>query len=121
MSGTAVLDLTVRKFYEGIARDKELVVYFSSPDRAKLKQCQVHLFKAAFSRKEFEQDDSKLDDAHIRVFKMGAGGGEFDRVADALISAMQSLNVPEDICRDARKDLEPVRPIFETGFRKHHQ
>jgi hypothetical protein len=69
----------------------------------------------AFSDGSHKYSGKSMIEAHARLFPMGLGGEEFDLVAGALVSTLQSINVPADIISDIVAVVSPLRSIFVDG------
>jgi truncated hemoglobin YjbI len=69
----------------------------------------------AFSDGGHKYSGKNMIEAHARLFPMGLGGEEFDLVAGALVSTLQSINVPADIISDIVAVVSPLRSIFVDG------
>jgi hemoglobin len=86
---TAVVDY----FYENVIADPQLTGYFEGVDLSRLKRHQVLLVSQVLGGPA-QYDGRDLAAAHAGL---GVTSGDFDRVVEHLVEAMEKFQVPPDI------------------------
>jgi hemoglobin len=106
----------VDAFYERILADEELEIYFKDADMVKLQRGQYVFLKSVFTKIPDKFNASEyMYVKHERLFHMGLGGEEFDRVAEHLVATLQSLKVKQPLIDEVVYIVSPLRPYFVDG------
>ena len=93
---------------------------FEGLDKARMKAHQYKFFSMVFSG--IPEDVDIVDvvlSKHERLFReKGLNASHFDLVAGHFVGALESLQVPPELIKEATEVLVPLRPVFDQGAAK---
>lgn len=100
IGGEPAVKATVVKMYDKILTDELLAPFFENIDVNRLRLSQSAFVTYAFGGPN-HYTGQNLRKAHEKAVGQGLSGNHFDRVAAHLKTAMQELNVPNDMIEEA--------------------
>lgn len=108
IGGHAAVKAAVMKMYDKILDDPELAPYFENIDVERLRLSQSAFVTYAFGgAKEYQGKSMRA--AHKSAVEHGLNDHHFDLVAGHLRSAMQELNVAENLINEALAIVDSTR------------
>ena len=100
IGGESAVTATVAKLYGKLLDDPVLAAFFEDIDVAKLRLSQSAFVTYAFGGPN-DYTGRSMRTAHAEAVKDGLDDIHFDRVAHHLQTAMQELNVSDDLIKEA--------------------
>ena len=108
IGGDGAVRATVVKMYEKILSDDDLAPFFEDIDVDKLRLSQTAFVTYAFGGPNHYTGKS-LRNAHRNAVEHGINNLHFDKVAKHLHDAMQELDVPKELIKEALTIVESTR------------
>lgn len=108
IGGDSAVRATVIKMYDKILGDDDLAPFFDHVDVDTLRRSQAAFVTVAFGGPNHYMGRG-MRAAHKNAVDQGLSDLHFDRVASHLESALQELNVPEELIAEALSIVETTR------------
>ena len=125
VGGPALYDTIVSRFCTRIRDDPKLSKFFGNFEENSLRMLQNSILDTSFLQvgsKDRVAAESRIMLYHCRLFQIGFGERQFDRILRHLVEALRVARVDEDVVIAISSHYEPMRKVFggsETSSPKY--